>query len=384
MWFNIEPMGSAMDRRDFIRLVGGGVVIAATASCAPAGADPRAAWVNPGAGETDIRRKALSWAILAPNPHNMQPWIVDLRTPDEITLYIDRTRLLPVTDPFNRQITIGCGAFLHFLHMGLAQQGVAAEQMLFPDGQPQPLLDDRPVARLRLVRGATIPPYDYFAQIVRRRTNREAYADRPVAPAVLERLAALAYADGTVEPARVERLKALVYEGARIEAHTPPAHRESVERTFIGAKDVAAHPWGISLDKPVMTAMNAAGVLTKAKMATPGTIAFDEALKFLKSAADTARGFVWITLPGDGRIDQIEAGEAYARLCLVAAEEGLAVHPWSQGLQEYATQKPVYDALHKELAPEGGRIQMLARIGYPKAEIPPAPRRGLAAQIRKA
>lgn len=373
-----------MDRRAFIRLVGGGVVMAATASCAPAGGDPRSAWNNPGAGETDIRRMALSFAILAPNPHNMQPWLVDLTTPDEIVLYIDRTRLLPVTDPFNRQIVVGCGAFLHFLHMGLAQQGVAAEQTPFPDGEPYPVLDDRPLARLRLVKGANAAPYDLFEQIVRRRTNREPYADRPVEPAVLKRLAALPYTDGTVDPARIERLKTLVYEGAKIEAHTPPAHRESVERTFIGAQDVAAHPWGISLDKPVMTAMNAAGILTKDKMATPGTIAFDESLKFLKAAADTARGFVWITLPTDGRIDQIQAGEAYARLCLVAAKEGLAIHPWSQGLQEYASQKPVFDALHKALAPDGGRIQMLARIGYPKVEIPPAPRRGLDAQIRKA
>lgn len=373
-----------MDRRAFIKVVGGGVVLAATASCAPAGADPRKAWDNPGGGETDVRRKALSWAILAPNPHNMQPWLVDLRTPDEITLYVDRSRLLPVTDPFNRQITIGCGAFLHYLHMGLAEQGVAAEQLPFPEGQPLPVLDDRPIVRLRLVKGAKAAPYDFFGQIVRRRTNREAYADRQVDPAAFERLAALPYVDGTLDAARVERLKALVYEGARIEAHTPAAHRESVERTFIGAKDVAAHPWGISLDKPVMTAMNAAGVLTKAKMATPGTIAFDEALKFLKTAADTARGFVWVTSQGDDRIDQIGAGEAYARLCLVAAQDGLAIHPWSQGLQEYASQKPVFDALHRELAPAGGRIQMLARIGYPTGDIPPAPRRGLDAQIRKA
>ncbi|MFY8140075.1 MAG: hypothetical protein ACOVMO_05095, partial [Caulobacter sp.] len=70
-----------MDRRDFIRLVGGGVVLAATASataCAPTGANPRAAWDKPGAGETDVRRKALAFAILAPNPHNMQPWMADL------------------------------------------------------------------------------------------------------------------------------------------------------------------------------------------------------------------------------------------------------------------------------------------------------------------
>ncbi|MFZ4069916.1 MAG: hypothetical protein ACOYJ6_07400, partial [Caulobacterales bacterium] len=38
--------------------------------------DPIAAWRAPGAGEADPRRYALAHAILAPNPHNMQPWLV--------------------------------------------------------------------------------------------------------------------------------------------------------------------------------------------------------------------------------------------------------------------------------------------------------------------
>jgi len=373
-----------MDRRDFIRLVGGGVVLAAgtaTASCVPAGSDPRAAWVKPGAGETDIRRKALSFAILAPNPHNMQPWMADLRTPGEVTFFVDRTRLLPVTDPFNRQIVIGFGGVLAYFQMALRQSGQSAEQVIFPDGEAHPQLDDRPIARMRLLGDLQAPPDPLFPRLLERRTDRGAYAEKPVDAAAFADLLRSPGVQGTLEPGRVERLKALVYEGARIEAHTPAAHKESVERTFIGARDVAAHPWGISLDQPVMTAMNAAGILTRAKMATPGTTAFNESLKFLKTAADTSRGFVWITTPGDSRLDQIVAGESYARLSLVAASHGLAMHPWSQGLQEYATQKPVYDALHKDLAPEGGRIQMLSRIGYPKAKLRAAPRRGLAAQI---
>jgi hypothetical protein len=376
-----------MDRRDFIRLAGGGVVLAATAStaaCAPAGADPRAAWDNPGVGETDIRRKALSFAILAPNPHNMQPWMADLRTAGEVTFHVDRTRLLPVTDPFNRQIVIGFGAVLAYLDLALREFGQSAELALFPDGEPHPLLDDRPIARLKLSADPGARRDPLFARLLQRRTNRNAYADRSVEPAAFADLLASPGVQGTLDPARVERLRALVYEGARIEAHTPAAHQESVERTFIGARAVAAHPWGISLDQPAMSAMNAVGILTKAKMATPGTIAFDEALKFLKTAADSARGFVWITTPGDSRRDQVEAGRSYARLCLAAAAHGLAMHPWSQGLQEYAAQKPVYDALHRELAPAGGRIQMLSRIGYPKADIAPSPRRGLAAQILEA
>lgn len=375
-----------MHRRDFIRVLGGGTIFAAT-GCAPASADPRAAWVNPGAGETDPRRKALSWAILAPNPHNMQPWIVDLSVADEITLYIDKTRLLPVTDPFNRQITIGCGAFLELLRLAFAELSYNTETDLFPDGEPYPKLDGRPLFRLHLTRGDDVWRDPLFAQVLKRRTNRGVFTDRPISQDDVDALAgsmdrySLAQFGATIDPTRLATLRKLVYDGANIEAHTPRAHHESVERTFIGTRAVAEHPWGISLDAPVMTAMNAAGILTQTKMATPGTTAFNESLKFLKTAADTARGFIWVTT-SKGRLGELMAGQAYVRANLAAAGRGIAMHPWSQGLQEYGSQGRLRRTLHKELAPTGGRIQMLARIGYPKAEIPPAPRRGLAAQLK--
>ena len=98
-------------RRGFITLAGGGVVLAAGAAIGltafPVGLpNPAQAWTDPGAGETDIRRKALSYALLAPNPHNMQPWRADLREADVVTLSVDESRLLPATDPFGRQILI--------------------------------------------------------------------------------------------------------------------------------------------------------------------------------------------------------------------------------------------------------------------------------------
>lgn len=374
-----------MERRDFIRVLGGGAVLAATASCARAGVDPRAAWNEPGAGETEIRRRALSWAILAPNPHNMQPWLADLSKPGEITLYVDRARLLPVTDPFNRQITIGCGAFLELLRMALAKGGVDCRIEPFPAGEALPRLDERPIARVVLE--GTAAPDPLFAHALARRTSRAPFTDRAIgaieARAVAEAAAAPGVTAGlTTAPDRVIRLRGLVYEGARIEAETPAAHRESVARTFIGRKAVAEHPWGISLDNPMMSVLHAAGILTREKMATPGTTAYAESLKFLKTAADTAAGFVWLTTAGDSRGEQIAAGAAYLRGNLAAAGAGLSMHPWSQGLQEYETQKPLFARLHAELAPAGGRIQMLSRIGYAKSPVPPAPRRGLPANLR--
>ncbi len=63
-----------MDRRSFIRLAGGGVIAAAAAApiagCSISGAYPAAAveaWKGPGA-ETDARKRAVAYAITAPNP----------------------------------------------------------------------------------------------------------------------------------------------------------------------------------------------------------------------------------------------------------------------------------------------------------------------------
>jgi len=372
-------------RRDFIRLIGGGVVLAATSSCAATPDDTRAAWRNPGAAETDPRCRALSWAILAPNPHNMQPWLVDLSAPGELTLYVDTARLLPITDPFNRQIVIGCGAFLELLRMAAAREGLNAAVEPFPAGEPR-LLDERPVARVRFSPGGSPDPL--FRHVLARRTNRTAFDERPIAASasrtiVDAAMASLVRAGSATDVARVERLKALVFKGAEVEAHTPAAHQESVDRTFIGSKDVAAHRYGISIEGGVIETAHAVGLLTQDRMKRPGSFAFGQSLSFLKTASDTSRGFVWLVTEGDTRAEQLAAGASYVQANLAATGTGLAMHPWSQLLQEYETQDALREAVHRELTPGGGRIQMLARIGYTKP-VPPAPRRGLAAQMWRA
>lgn len=371
-----------MDRRDFIRLAGGGVVLAALPACAGA-ADARAAWREPGAGEADVRRKALSWAILAPNPHNMQPWLADLSEPGVMTLYVDPARRLPVTDPFDRQIVIGCGAFLELLRMAAAQDGLAAGVVVF---DTRPRLGGGPVAKVRFSPGAAPDPL--FAHVPIRRTNRNPFEARAVPEGAAQVIAAaaahpLVQTGVTVDPARTAAIGALAFEGARVEAHTPAAHRESVDRTFIGSRDVAAHRYGVSIEGAAVDALNAVGLLTQEKMKREGTFAFGQSLEYLRKGADTARGFLWQATKGESRAEEAAAGAAYLRANLAAAGLGVAMHPWSQCLQEYGAQDAVREKVHAALAPDGGRVQMLARIGYAKA-VQPAPRRGLAANIRTA
>ena len=172
-----------MRRRDVLRVIGGAPIFAATANLgdlalAAARPDPREPWRRAGRYD-DVRRRALSYALLAPNPHNRQPWVVRLDNVDALTLFVDLNRRLPATDPYDRQITIGCGAFLELLAIAAAQEGCRAAVTPFPEGEDLQTLDRRPVARVRLVADA-VPRDPLFAQLLNRRTNREAYAPRQV------------------------------------------------------------------------------------------------------------------------------------------------------------------------------------------------------------
>jgi hypothetical protein len=132
-------------------------------------------WALDPKAPADVRLDAFRHAILAPNPHNRQPWLIRLEGDDGATLYCDLAKRLPDTDPFDRQIMIGFGTFLELARMAAAERGIRMEVQPFPDGEPQPRLDARPIAQLRFVAEPGIAKDPLFGSILKRRTNREVY-----------------------------------------------------------------------------------------------------------------------------------------------------------------------------------------------------------------
>jgi hypothetical protein len=374
-------------RRAVLEILAAGGGLSAAGCAARPGPDPAAAWRNPGAGERDPRRWALAHAILAPNPHNRQPWLIDLPGADEILFYADTTRLLPATDPPNRQITLGCGAFLELLDLAARQRGLRAEIELWPEGEPQPVLDSRPVARVRLVADPKVTPDALFAQILKRHTNRAEYdLKAPLSAEDLARVTGAATGplmSGSVsDEAGVARLVEIGARGFAREMTTPAAALESARLTRIGPAEIAQHRDGISLQGPFLEGMAAIGLLSREAMAEPNSFATKSAIDMYAKTIKATPAFVWLKGPDNSRATQIAAGRAYARMHLTATALGMSMQPWSMTLQEFPEMAALYretqDALGaSQLAP----LQMLVRIGRARSEGP-SPRRGLDQHIR--
>ncbi|MFN8733278.1 MAG: Acg family FMN-binding oxidoreductase [Hyphomonadaceae bacterium] len=349
--------------------------------------DPAAAWRNPGAGQKDPRLYSLAHAILAPNPHNRQPWLVSLEGEDTIILYFDTTRRLPATDPYDRQLAIGCGAFLEILSIAAGEIGYDAQISLFPEGEPQPLLNNKPLARIRLVTGGKKDPLYSF--ITQRRSNKEIYdtkkqisTERLEALLTMEPTEALTLSGSLSGSAQCESLRLLSIQAYRREIQTPIALKESIDLMRIGKAEIEKYRDGIDLDFPGIGAMQAMGLLTREKMMTPGTKAYQQGLEQYDPLAKSASGYVWMISNSKDRFAEIAVGRAYARLNLRATALGIAIHPMSQALQEYAEMSTIKaDAEQAVGLSSDSRLQMLARIGYAR-QVPPSPRRGLEEHIR--
>jgi len=376
-------------RRKFMALAGGGVILAAGGSALWAATrDParaRAPWAVAGSG-SDQRRRALSFAILAPNPHNRQPWIADLSVADEITLYCDAERRLPETDPFDRQITIGLGCFIEILCQAAAADGHRAEVALFPEGEPQPRLDGRPVAWVRLVADASAEKDPLFDQVAFRRSNKEGYdTARGVAAADLEQIGKAARTSSfawTNDPKQVAELRGIAWEAMFTELGNPPTFKESVDLMRIGKAEIEANPDGIDLSGAFIEALALTGMLSREAIQDTSSTAFQQQLPILKEPFETAMAFLWLTTPGNSRADQIAAGRDHVRLNLAATATGLSMQPFSQALQEFALMRPHYEAMRTALGiAAGDTLQMLVRLGY-GPEIVASPRWQAETRIR--
>lgn len=319
----------------------------------------------------DIRLEAFRYAILAPNPHNRQPWQIRMIGDNQAAISCDLDKRLPVTDPFDRQITIGFGTFLEIARIAAAARGCRMDVESFPEGEPVDRLDDRPVALVTFNPDDGLAREPLFPYITRRRSNKEEYDLARTVPASLLQRVLAEGGEYTVEPKRIALLRDQIQAGIVTEFSKEDAHMESVNLIRIGHAEIDANPDGIDLDGPLAEAGSALGMLDRPQLADMSSSVYQTSVDQSRATYGSIPALFWIKTKTNDRVSQLEAGRQYVLANLKATATGLAIHPMSQTLQEYPEVSAHFAQVHQLLGATGDeRVQMLARIGYGPATGP--------------
>jgi hypothetical protein len=345
-----------------------------------------APWALADKPPADVRLDAFRHAILAPNPHNRQPWQIRLAGDDTAIVTCDLDKRLPATDPFDRQIVIGFGAFVELAVLAGTLRGQRVDVVPFPEGANTQRLDGRPIAWLTFAKDPHVVPSPLAKEITKRRSVKKPFdVTRPLLDTDTAVLATTA-GDGLVwrstrAAEKVAAITSVALDAWRLEARTHRTMKESVDLMRIGAREVDHNPDGIALRGPMIEALRLSGGLTRPALLDPTSSAFATGEKLYDAMLKATASHAWLTSRDGGRHAQFEAGRAYMRFTLEATRLGLSVHPISQALQEFPEMKPHFGRMRStlEVRPDE-TLQMLVRIGYGPS-VEPAPRWPLSAKL---
>ena len=358
-----------MDRRQTIKLIGGGVVLAASAlggfATTRTPHDALAPWQKAGDYE-DIRLFALSYAVLVPNPHNRQPWLAELIGDDELNIYRDLSKNLPATDPFERQLTIGMGGFLEAINIAARHRGYETETTLFPHKT------EAHIATIKLSPRADMrPETDLLNAFHARRSCKEPFSENPLSVAHIKALSK--FGEVFTDTDNVAHLKKLSWDAFKVEYATHHTLKESVDLMRFGKQQINATPDGIDIGGPMMEALILTGIITPEAMLDPNSSAYRQGLDIYDAMLNNTPAYILLKTSGNNRAHQIEAGRNWLRLNLMTTQLGVSLHPVSQALQEYEEMKPLCQEIHQSYAAGGETIQMFGRLGY-GPRVPQSPR----------
>lgn len=379
-----------MNRRNFIRIVGVGMGATALSSslvgCSLDSKDTAYGWNGPNAAETDIRMRVLSYAMLCPNPHNKQPWLIKLTGPEQFELYVDPERLLPETDPIHRQIHIGQGTFLETLAIAATGLGYKADIRYFPQGMySNTTLTNKPVASITLIQNPTGNTDPLFSKLLHRHTNKREYDNQPLPSTALEALQHFHSTRSkhalTINQVASDKtdLARMLTQAMQIEVGDKARDMETIKMFRFNSDEVAKYRDGFGIAQSGVTGMKKAlienFILSRKSTEQDPTAFGQQAVDLTQNAANSTACFAWLTTQGNSRLDQVQVGRDYCRINLKTSEMGLAQHPMSQVLQEYedmlSLQRQFKTRFHIDT---GDTVQMLFRIGRAEA-TPHSPRR---------
>lgn len=310
----------------------------------------------------------LNYAVLAPSNYNTQPWLFRIAH-ETIELYADRTRALPVTDPQDRELIMGCGAALFNLRLAIRHFGYTDAVKTFPNPEDPDLLAhvwlDNP-------RQETEEEYLLFATISRRHTNRFAFQNWDIPETLLSIMQKSATQEGAwlefVEGEDLRNAVAdLITKGDRIQMANSHFRRELAawmhDRRSTTDDGMPAYAQSVSKLLDFATPIVTHVIRT-----------FDIGKEQAAAYQQLAAGSPILAVMGtdeDTEASWLHAGQALERILLLGQAVGVSASFLNQPIQVAELRPQLTTLLGRP-----GYPQILLRLGF-GAEVKPTPRRSI-------
>ncbi|HEX9049520.1 MAG TPA: hypothetical protein VF841_03220 [Anaeromyxobacter sp.] len=321
-------------------------------------------------GPTERLRFLLQWAVLAPSRHNTQPWIFEIEG-DEVLVFTDTSRALPVADPDGRQLVMSCGAAAVNLRLAAAHFGLATSTEVIPAHRRDGL-----VARIRLEerRATTAEAEEMYQAIPRRRTNRLPLDGRDPPDGLVTALLRDARREGAWlrpvdEPERCA-VAELVAEGDRAQWSSSRFRAELAQWTRSNGTTRRDGMPGYALGLSDAAARLQPLV---ARFTNPAAAEADRD----RRRARGCKALLVLSTPRDGKAEWFVAGEALQRILLRAGARGLFASYFAQPIETPDLRLRLQDVLV-----EPGLPQIMFRLGYGR-DVRPVPRRPVDEVLRR-
>lgn len=308
-------------------------------------------------------RAAVGLATLAPSSHNTQPWLFAVNEAG-VSLYMDRSRALPVADPDDRELTISCGAALYQLRLALAFAGVACRVTRLPDPEEPDLLATVAFAGEHQL---TDEERELFRQIPARRTNRFPFERRTLSSTLVSELVHAAEAEG----AWLAVVEDEEDKGWLADLIAAADRRQMADKRF--RRELAAWTRPNTSHRRDGIPGSGLGLGTIASVGAPLVLrTFDLGEGRAARDRELAIGSPALAVLGsrdDSPAELVRTGEGLARLLLLARASDVFASYLNQPIEVEELRPDV-----ERLVRAPGRAQLILRLGYGR-QVAPTPRR---------